>query len=441
MDYRKPTQHHMGRRLPSHDYSRPGFYHITTRVADGMGQPLGALVGNDADSANVVLTPLGETVAHELTTAITAHYPMVTVDTFVIMPEHLHFILIVRDPIMSKTDRPAHLGQVIAGFKKGCNRAFWGDTGQQYPAGEPLGALYTPAATTAPGTPVSNTAPGIPAATTAPDGSPVGLRPPSNGSTGRPPLFAYGYCDVMPIEPGQLETQRAYIRNNPKSRWQRSHNRARLQTQRGGIDTAVTPAALRRFLQRECPPALATPEALDTIEHRLLLAGGHIACDSYGDRRLLQRRLLPVVCHRKDEARRKEQKARCLEEAARGAVLVSPRIAPGEQAIIDATANHGFPVILVADNGFPTIYHPSTERIALCGEGRLLLITPWQYQYRGKNEQVTVPFCKAMNCVAQAPCKTKDSWWKEAVPSGTAASDTALSGTAPSGSPAGTNPE
>ena len=44
---------------------------------------------------------------------------------------------------------------------------------------------------------------------------------------------------------------------------------------------------------------------------------------------------------------------------------------------------------------------------------RLLMVTPWQYQYRGKNEQVTVPICKAMNCVAQALCRTKDSWWKE----------------------------
>ena len=70
-------------------------------------------------------------------------------------------------------------------------------------------------------------------------------------------------------------------------------------------------------------------------------------------------------------------------------------------------------MILIADNGFPDRYHPSAERITLCGGGRLLLITPWQYQYRGKNEQVTVPFCKTMNCVAQALCRMKDSWWKE----------------------------
>ena len=385
MTIRKPTQHNMMRRSAVHDYSRPGIYHITLRVTEGMGQPLGTVVGSDGDAAGVALSAVGAAVEHELLTAITAHYPMITVDAYVVMPEHLHFILIVRDPIVSQSGRKTHLGQVIAGFKKGCNRAFWGA------AGEPL--------RTAPG--------GSPARSL-----PAGERPPSNGSSGRPPLFAYGYCDVMPIEPGQLDQQRAYIRNNPKSRWLRSNDRARLQPQRGGIDTALTPAALRGYLQRVCPPALVTAEVLAAIKSRLLIAGERITCHSYGDRTLLQRRLLPVVCHRRDSARFDEQRARCLEEAARGAVLVSPRIANGEQTIMDEVVNSGFPAIIIADNGFPPVYHPSTNRIALCAEGHLLLVTPWQYEYRGKNESVTVPFCKTMNCVAQALCRLKDDWWQ-----------------------------
>ena len=40
MNALRPTQHHMGRRAFTHDYSRPGIYHITIHVADGMGQPL-----------------------------------------------------------------------------------------------------------------------------------------------------------------------------------------------------------------------------------------------------------------------------------------------------------------------------------------------------------------------------------------------------------------
>lgn len=72
-------------------------------------------------------------------------------------------------------------------------------------------------------------------------------------------------------------------------------------------------------------------------------------------------RCLPVVCHRRDKARFAEQKARCLEEAQAGTLLVSPRIAKGEQEII--------------------------------------------------GEAITVPECKTMNCVAQALCRTKEDWW------------------------------
>ena len=409
----------MGRRAFTHDYTRPGFYHITIHVADGQGHPFGTVVGTDAATAAVALTTVGEMVAHELTTAITAHYPMITVDAYVVMPEHLHFILIVRAPILTATGRPAHLGQIIAGFKKGCNRAFWAATNQQpssptAPSPPPNTAAKPPRALSP--APVAPSAPGGFAAgkdaagkdAAGKDAAPASGKP--RFSTGRAPLFAPGYCDVMPIEPGQLEQQRAYIRNNPRSRWLRTHDRARLQPQRGGIDTALTPAALRGYLQHECPQA--SPTALTDIERRLLLAGGVIACDSYGDRALLQRQLLPVVCHRRDAARFDEQRRRCLDAAAQGAVLVSPRIAKGEQVIIDEATRHGFPVIIIVDNGFPSVYHPSTERIALCAEGRLLLVTPWHYEYRPHDASVTVPFCKTMNCVAQALARLKDTWWQ-----------------------------
>jgi hypothetical protein len=401
----------MTRRMATHNYSRPGIYHITIHVAEGMGQPLGQIEDSPTypdgsqNSPQMVLTPIGNMVREELLSSITDHYRMITVDTFVIMPEHLHALLIVKEPIVSRNGRPTQLGQVIAGFKKGCNRRYWAMTGQTAPTGEPLDTK--PAAIPAGGSPAM-----------VPGGSPARKRTSSNATTGRPPLFAYGYCDVQPITEEQLATQRAYIQNNPRSRWLRSHNRACLQPQRFAVNTALTPSALRGFLQRECHPKQATPDALAAIECRLLLADGKIVCDTYGNRTLLSRTLLPVVCHHKDKGRFHDQKARCLEEATYGAVLVSPRIASGEQEIMNEAVSNGFPVIIVTDNGFPERYHPSTERIDQCAKGQLLLVTPWQYQYRGKNEQVTIPFCKAMNCVAQALCLTKDDWWKKSMPSG-----------------------
>ena len=422
----KETQHSMQRRSAAHDYSLPGFYHITLHVAEGMGQLLGTVVGSDADKATVALTEVGKAVEHELLTAITAHYPMITVDTYIVMPEHLHFILVVRAAIVSSSGRKTHLGQVIAGFKKGCNHAFWAAIGEGGTcAVKPhstvaeegaKGATKTEGAkgtTKTEGATETEGAKGTAGASTVTGGYAARKE---RYSSGRATLFAPGYCDVMPIEAGQLTTMRNYIKDNARSRWLRTHHRERLQPRRDGIDTAVTPAALRGYLKRECPAHLVTPEVLAQIEGRLMIAdagaGDRITCHSYGERALLNRRLLPVVCHRKDKDRYEEQKARCLEAAAQGGVLVSPRIAKGEQGIIDEAVSRGYAVIAIADNGFPEVYHPSQERIDRCAEGRLLIITPWQYRYRGKNEAISVPACKTMNCIAQAICRLRDDWWK-----------------------------
>jgi hypothetical protein len=396
--------------MATHNYALPGTYHITLHVADGMGLPLGQIQGSleqpdeSPNAPHVAMTPVGNMVREELLTSITMHYAMIRVDTFVIMPEHLHVLLQVTAPIVSSTGRPTHLGQVIAGFKKGCNRRYWAMTGQDAAAGAAQ-------AVNSSGEPL-NTVSG--STSRASGGSPAreGKRTPSSGTTGRRPLFAYGYCDVQPITPEQLDTQRAYIKANPRSRLLRSRQRATLTACRNGFTTALTPSALRGFLLRECLQKHATAEALDAIRCRLLLTDGKIALDTYGNRQLLNSKLLPVVCHRKDKSLFAQQKARCMEEAGNGAIMVSARISAGEQEIMNEMVNHGFPVIIIADNGFPERYHPSAVRLDLCATDRLLLVTPWQYQYRGKNEQVTIPFCKAMNCVAQALCRQKDDWWK-----------------------------
>jgi len=404
-----PIYHNMQRRMVTHNYALPGIYHITLHVAEGMCQPLGQVEGlldqpdDTLNGPHVELTPVGQMVREELLSSISTHYPMVSVDTFVIMPEHLHALIDVKKPIISHNGRSTHLGQVIAGFKKGCNRRYWAMTEQDIPTGEPLETLNAPS-----GSPASTVSSGSPVEVT----SPAGKRVPSDGTTGRPPLFAAGYCDVQPITAEQLATQRAYIKANPRSRLLRTSQRDTLMPCRGAFTTALTPSALRGYLQRECLSKHATPEALNEIEYRLLLADEKIALDTYGNRQLLNGRLLPVVCHIKDKNRFSEQKARCIEEAAKGAIMVSARISPDEQEIMNEMVNHGYPVIIINDNGFPERFHPSMERIERCAADKLLIVTPWQYQYRGKNEQVTIPFCKAMNCVAQAICRLKDDWWK-----------------------------
>ena len=431
-DVRKPTAHNMKRRSHSHDYCRSGYYHITISTTKALHQPLGQIAGRldkpdgDSDAPHVVLSPLGQMVEQELRESIQRHYPMLEVMDYVVMPEHLHFLLMAHRDIVSNGGKPTHLGQVIAGFKYGCNKRYWAMTGRAKPGSTP--------AATAGGTAAGN-AGTTPAAirSTTPAAEPPGTRgsvlgdsvakleadvkpgtvgkPGAVGKLDAPPLFDAGYCDVMPIDEAQLATQRAYIRANPRSRLLRTTNRQWLQPQRNTVNTAVSIRALKGYLQRECPRQMA-PDGFAVITQRLLQEDGYVVCDSYGNVELLHRKLLPVVCHRKDAALFEQQKARCLAEAAAGAVLVSARISQGEQDIMDAASTLGFPVVRIEDNGFPDIYHPSAQRMDDCASGLLLLITPWCYQLRSHTENITTLVCKTMNCIAQAVCRQKDDWWK-----------------------------
>ena len=424
---RNKADKHMGWRGSRKNYCWPGIYHITINVMNRSQQPLGYIAGDvskpDGDplAPSVHLSEIGKMVEKELLNSIPTHYPMIEIQDYVVMPDHLHFMVVVKRNIVSSSGRETHLGQVIAGFKKGCNRHYWALTGQDAKSwqGEPA-----PARPSIPPPPASPSRTPLPAvhsqcgnapsisSTPLPAVHPQGSKPPSTGSTGRPPLFSYGYVDVMPLKEGQLERQREYIRNNPRYRLMRQLNPNLLQPQRTSVVTALTLAALRGYLQRECSASQFNDDIWEPLKQRLLTKGNTVICDSYGNCQLLNSRLLPVVCHRKDASQFEVQKARCLTAAASGAILVSARIAKGEHDIIDTAISQGFSVVTIEDNGFPSLYHPSERRINLCSNNKLLIVSPWQYAYRRVDDTISVAECKTMNCIAQALCRTKDSWWK-----------------------------
>lgn len=463
--------HSMQRRSPGNNYRNPGLYHITINVHDRRCQSLSRIIGDvqypdgHPNAPAVELTAIGKMVEYELLHSITQHYPVIEIQDYVVMPEHMHFIIHVKNSLISKNGRQTHLGQVIAGFKEGCNRRYWQIIGQQVVAAKQQPTTSAPApaasapATSAPGPAAASPGPTAAASAVAGgfDGPTPGPAAASPGPTAaasavaggfatsapvpgansklrfssdRRPLFAAGYVDVIPLKPGQLETQRAYIHANPRNRLLRTNNPSTLKPQRHSIDTLVTPKALHGYLIREHAISAYDAQTWQAIAEKLLTSDyhinnhnndhhinhssdRHIVCDSYGDRELSERPLLPVVCHRKDQSLFVQQKQACLTAAANGTVLVSARIAKGEQAIIDEAIAQGHPVILITDNGFPEIYHPSEKRLQLCTAHRLLLLTPWTYQYRPTHEDITVAQCKTMNCLAQAICRTKDDWWKK----------------------------
>ena len=130
----------MKRRSRLHDYSHSGLYHITISTTKDLYQLFGHIAGRldkpdgDSEAPHVVLSPLGRMVEQELTESIQRYYPMLKVLDYVVMPEHIHFLLVAYRDVVSRNGRPTHLGQVIAGFKYGCNKRYWAMTGRGLPA-------------------------------------------------------------------------------------------------------------------------------------------------------------------------------------------------------------------------------------------------------------------------------------------------------------------
>lgn len=97
-------------RLPHWDYASTAVYFVTI-CTTGKRHLLGTVMGGV-----LVPTPLGSLV-EACWLSIADHAPSVTVDSFVVMPNHLHGVLAV-----DGGPRTPHLGTVIRGFKAAATR-------------------------------------------------------------------------------------------------------------------------------------------------------------------------------------------------------------------------------------------------------------------------------------------------------------------------------
>ena len=117
-----PTKPSMLRRRIGHDYTSRCIY-LVTMTTEGRRPLLGTLVGNadapsgTADAPHIALTPLGEQV-RQAWMANEEHYPGVMILATMVMPDHLHGIIFIRE------EAKVNLGTIIKGFKAGCNKAY-----------------------------------------------------------------------------------------------------------------------------------------------------------------------------------------------------------------------------------------------------------------------------------------------------------------------------
>ena len=122
-------------RLQDFDYSTPGAYFITVCVKNRKNL-LGRIVGGDAlDAPKTFLSTVGEVVQKSILYG--NGFGGVTVDEYVIMPNHIHFILFVDDTAENGPSRAsaptqhAAIPQFVSTWKRRCGKELGGDIFQR----------------------------------------------------------------------------------------------------------------------------------------------------------------------------------------------------------------------------------------------------------------------------------------------------------------------
>jgi hypothetical protein len=132
---------------------------------------------------------------------------------------------------------------------------------------------------------------------------------------------------------------------------------------------------------------------------------GAFEFSAIGNRYLLTHPVrLQVQCSRRlTEDEIAQQKTYYLEQAKRGAVLVSPSISPGEKTIMRAAFDAGCPLILLQENGFTDLAKPGGARFDACAKGRLLILSPWEHH----NQRLAIQRnqCLSLNEMARVICE------------------------------------
>ena len=315
-------------------------------------------------------------------------YPQVKIIESQLMPEHMHFVIFVRE----KLDKP--LGALIRGFKAGAAKRWklLADNGEaRHYATE--------------GAPPSDSAiesgnAALKACDPHPGAGAAATHPCAAKSTAKStiPQWAEGFNDAILFRDGQLRAMIDYVRDNPR----------RLAEKR------ANPALFSRVAQLELP-----------------LDGGRITgrFEALGNRHLLSRPLVQVQCSRRHFAYRRiakpgggfkiakdasgepiierisreyeERLESALAAAEHGAVVLSPCISDGEKQIAREALKRKIPLVALRNMGFSKCEKPTGRHFEACAKGRLLLLAPEAWPYSTEAKAMTRFDATALNRIAQ----------------------------------------
>lgn len=381
--------------LPYHDYKERCIYHITLVCSD-RAQVLGRIVGDSVENARCELTPLGAEVAmaiKNLPVMVARYGGTVQVLAAVCMPEHVHFVLYVKERMKDG------LWRVIRGFKQGCNKRlrYWLEKSKEvYGNGAVdacemkggLGKSETPNGKVEGAAAESSTV----ASGAAADGSSAASGATvDNGSDALPlgvsaflrqlaclksarikeqhALFEEDFDETRLRRKGQLRAMIDYVHNNPMHRWQRQHY----------------------------------PQWLIPMRDIQI---GDMTFDCIGNVNLLGLPRWQVHVRRawSEEERRRYQNE-CVVRARKGYVLVSPFISEHEAAVRDCCLKEGHSVIVLVNNGFSDYEQCPAKLYDYCVDGQVLVLAYGGAAHVERRIGVSRAECVRMNETAEMICK------------------------------------
>ena len=97
----------------------------------------------------------------------------------------------------------------------------------------------------------------------------------------------------------------------------------------------------------------------------------------------------------------------CVLAARKGAVMVSPFISTHEKQVMQVLLDEQHPFICLTDNGFRDYYKPSGVLFDACAAGRVLILSPWQYD--ASKRHISRTDCVALNGMAEEITYNSDS--------------------------------
>jgi len=312
-------------RLPGFDYKRPFFYMVTVKRRDGAAvEPFSAI----AADGRIVASAITEAFLRVIEAFHETWYCIEPIRYFVIMPDHLHLIIKVRE-----IEKRVSLAVVVRQLIKALDRAYWAVAGAerlpQRPAGSDAERLPQSPAGGGPGVVLHDSL--------------------------RESIFAFDWHDWIVKKSGQLAAFRKYIAENGT---RAARRRAARQFFTRAREIAFQG---RRYWAYGNEALLELPVIVAIKGHRRPLAG-----------------LVVPEAHPQAQLRGSEALCAAASRIGPGGAGLSTFLSPLEKEAGNEIIKAGGALIILSMEGFTPRWHPSEKQERLCAAGRMLYLSPYE---------------------------------------------------------------